>query len=194
VSAQHLGHAEHQVGSGRALGEFAHELHPDHLGEEHVVRLPEHDRLGLDSADPPADHADPVDHRGVRVGTDQGVGIGEVEPALGAAMHDRREVLQIHLVHDPGAGGDDAEVLERLLGPPQQGVSLSVSLVLPLDVQAVGVGGAEVVDLHRVVDDEVGGDDRIDLLCVAAHRPNAVPHRCEVHHGRDAGKVLEYHA
>ena len=49
-------------------GKLAGEFEADHLGHEHVQRLAEHHRLGLDAADAPADDAQPVDHRGVAVG------------------------------------------------------------------------------------------------------------------------------
>ena len=50
-------------------------LTADHVGRQEVHRLAEHAGLGLDAADAPADHADAVDHRGVAVGADQGVGV-----------------------------------------------------------------------------------------------------------------------
>ena len=76
VLAQHLGDRQHQVGGGGALGQVAVELEADDARDEHRDRLAEHGRLGLDAADAPADHADAVDHRGVRVGADAGVGVG----------------------------------------------------------------------------------------------------------------------
>ena len=53
------------------------ELEADDLRDEHRDRLAEHRRLGLDPADAPAEHAQAVDHRRVRVGADERVGIGE---------------------------------------------------------------------------------------------------------------------
>ena len=47
-------------------------------------RLAEHRRLGLDAADAPAQHAQAVDHRGVRVGADERVGVGLSGPLPGA--------------------------------------------------------------------------------------------------------------
>ncbi len=76
VLAQHLGHGEHQVGRGGALRQLAVELEADHLRQQHRDRLAEHRRLRLDPADPPAEHAEPVDHRRVGVGADQRVGVG----------------------------------------------------------------------------------------------------------------------
>ena len=65
---------------------------------------------------------------------------------------------------DAGAGRHDAEVVERALAPLQEVVALAVALVFELDVLRERLRRAELVDDHRVVDDEVDGDERIDLL------------------------------
>ena len=69
---------------------------------------------------------------------------------------DAREVLEVDLVHDPGVGRHDGEVLEGVLAPAQERVALAVALELELGVAREGVARAEHVDLHRVVDDELG--------------------------------------
>ena len=76
--AQHLGDGEDEIGGRRPLVQLAGELEAEHLRDEHRHRLAEHRRLGLDAAHAPAQHAEAVDHRGVRVGSDQRVGVGEV--------------------------------------------------------------------------------------------------------------------
>ena len=76
---QHLGDGQHQVGGGRPFAEGAGELEADDLGDQHRDRLAQHGGLGLDAADAPAQHAQPVDHRRVRVGADQRVGIRQVD-------------------------------------------------------------------------------------------------------------------
>ena len=76
VLAQHLGDREHDVRRGDAGRDRAGELEADDLGDEHRHGLAEHGRLGLDAADAPAEHAEAVDHRRVRVGADAGVGVG----------------------------------------------------------------------------------------------------------------------
>ena len=53
---------------------------------------------------------------------------------------------------------------------------------------------AERVDHDAVVDDEVDGDERIDLLRVAAELHHRVAHRGEVDDGGDAGEILHEHA
>jgi hypothetical protein len=193
VLAKHLGHAEHQVGRGRALGERAGELHAHDFGEQHVVGLPEHHRLGLDAAHAPADHAEAVHHGRVRVRAHQRIRVRDERAIVLAPVDHRGQVLEVHLVHDARAGRYHGEVVECFLGPAQERVPLVVPLELLLDVEPERVGETEEVHLHRVVDHEVGGDHRVDARRVAAEVLQPVAHGREVHDGRDAGEVLEHH-
>ena len=177
---------EDEVGRGRALGQRAGEPEADHLRDEHRERLAEHRRLGLDPADAPAEHAEAVDHRRVRVGADEGVGEGLAV----ARLDDAREVLEVDLVDDPGAGRDDLQAVERALPPAQEGVPLAVALELELDVPAERELRRELVHLDGVVDHELGGDHRVDPGGVAAEVAHGVPHRGEVDDRGDAGEVL----
>ena len=80
-------------------GQLAGQLEADDARDEHGDRLAEHRGLGLDAADAPAEHAEAVDHGGVRVGADEGVGV-----RLAVADHDRAgQVLDVDLVDDAGA-------------------------------------------------------------------------------------------
>ena len=72
---QQLGDAQDQVGGGRAFAQSTVQMHSHHVGQEDVYRLAEHRRLCLDAADTPTYDPEPVDHRGMRVGADQRVGI-----------------------------------------------------------------------------------------------------------------------
>ena len=190
VLAQHLGDGQHQVGGGGALGQLAGQLEADDARDQHGDRLAEHRGLGLDAADAPADHADAVDHRGVGVGADAGVGVGHA-----VAHHDHAgEVLDVDLVDDAGAGRDDLEVVERALAPAQELVALAVALVLDLDVALEGLRRAEDVGDHGVVDDHLGGRERVDLRGVAAELGHRLAHGGEVDDAGDAGEVLHDHA
>jgi hypothetical protein len=80
--AQHLRRGQHQVGRGDAFLELAGHLEADDLGDQHRDRLAEHRRLGLDPADTPSEHTEPVDHRRVTVGADAGVGVGNHRAVL----------------------------------------------------------------------------------------------------------------
>ena len=94
----------------------------------------------------------------------------------------------------PVPGGTTWKSRKRLLAPAQERVALAVALELELDVAGEGAAGAEDVDLHRVVDDELDRDQRVDLRRVAAEVGHRVAHRREVDDGRDAGEVLEQDA
>lgn len=63
VLPQHLRHGQHQIRRRRTFGQFPRQFETDHFRRQHVDRLTEHDRLGLDSADPPTDDPQSVDHR-----------------------------------------------------------------------------------------------------------------------------------
>jgi hypothetical protein len=50
-------------------------MHADDIRREEINRLAEHARFRFDAADAPADDAEAVDHRRVRVRADERVGI-----------------------------------------------------------------------------------------------------------------------
>ncbi len=141
------------------------------------------------------------------VGADEGVGVGEDGGLLdrglvaaggnGVEGADRRggeyyagEVLEVDLVADAHAGRDGGEVAEGRLAPLEEGVALAVAGELQGSVEVVGVGVAEFVDLDGVVDDQLGGLERVDLLRVAAEGLHGVAHGSEIDDGGDAGEVL----
>ncbi len=144
-------------------GSAAAQPDADDVGHRLVERLAEQHRLRLDTADAVAEHAEAVDHRRVGVGPDDRVREGD-PPAVAvlAVGDDRRDELEVDLVDDPGAGRHDAEVAERRLGPAQELVALAVAVVLALDVEGERARRPEPVDLDRVIDDEIGGDERVD--------------------------------
>src|SRR5208282_5711045 len=76
VLAQHLGDGKNKVGSGRAFAQASGQLHADHERDQHGDGLSKHGGLGFDTAHAPAQHAESVDHGGMRVGADKCVGIG----------------------------------------------------------------------------------------------------------------------
>ena len=191
---QHLGDGQHQIGRRDAVAKLTGEAEAHHLGDQHGNRLAEHGRLGLDAAHAPAEHREPVDHGGMAVGADQRIGEGHLRlPLLLLGPHGLRQIFKIDLVADAGAGRHHAEIVEGPRPPAQEGIALAVPLVFLLDIHLEGLVGAEGVDHHRMVDDEVDGSERIDLLGVAAERSNRVPHGGEIDHGGNAGEVLHQH-
>ena len=95
---------------------------------------------------------------------------------------------------DADAGGHDLEGVEGLHAPFHELVALFVSLELELHVEVERVLGAVVVDLHRVVDDEVDRHEGLDHLGVFAHLRGHAAHRGEVAEQRHAGEVLQHDA
>ena len=190
--AQHLRDGEHEVGGGAALLELARQLEADHLRDQHRQGLAEHGRLRLDAADAPAEHGEAVHHGGVRIGADEGVRIGVFDGLRLelAAPHRLRQELEIDLVADAGAGRHDREVVEGELAPLQEAVALAVAGIFELDVLLEGFRGAELVDDHRMIDDEIDRDQRVDAARIAAEALHGVAHGREIDHRRHAGEIL----
>ena len=190
VLPQQLGDGQDEVGRGRAFGHPARQPEADDLRDEHRDRLAEHRRLRLDPAGAPAEDAQAVDHRRVRVGADERV--RERLPV--ARLDDPRQVLEIDLVDDPGVRRHDAQAREGVLAPAQEGIALAVALVVALDVLLDREPRREGVDLDRVVDHELRREQRVDLARVAAEVHDRVAHRREVDDRGNAREVLQEHA
>jgi hypothetical protein len=103
--AQHLHDGQHQVGGGDAFLECAGQAEADDFRQQHGDRLAEHGGFGLDAADAPAENAQAVDHGGVAVGADAGVGIGHDLVAFILGPDGLAEIFEVDLVADAGAGG-----------------------------------------------------------------------------------------
>ncbi len=213
---QQFGDRKDQVGRGGGRRELADEPHPHDLRHQHEVGLTEHDGLGLDAAHPPAEHAQAVDHRGVRVGADDGVGVGpgNRRRTLGASpgrasgsgagrgagdsrrlpTHHLGQVLQVDLMADACPGREHPQVVEFALSPAQQGIALAVALHLHVHVQAAGVGHPGAVHLHRVIDHQIHGDARVDDGRVSPGARHRRTERRKVHHAGHAGEVLQQHS
>ena len=95
---------------------------------------------------------------------------------------------------DAGARRHDLEIAERGLAPFQELVALHVAAIFERDILLEALRRAEGVDHHRVIDDEVDGDERIDLLRIAAELGHRIAHRGEIDDGGDAGEILHQHA
>ena len=196
--AQHLRHGEHEVGGGRAFRQLAVKAEADHFRDQHGDGLAEHRGLGLDAAHTPAQNGKAVHHGGVRVGADQrvrvGIGDGLALHLLGLGPHRLGEVFEVHLVADAGTGRHDAEIVEGTLPPLEEGIALAVAVILEVHVVLERLRVGEEVDHHRVVDDEIDGCERIDLLRVLAEALHGVAHGGQIDHGGNAGEVLHQHA
>jgi hypothetical protein len=188
VPAEQLGHGEDEVGRGDALLKSACKFEAYDLWDEHVVGLAEHHGLRLDPADTPAEDAEAIDHGGVAVGAYQRV--RHRHPILD--LHDPGEILEVDLMDDAGRRRYHGEVVESLLAPFQELVSLAVALELALGVELKSSRRAEGVHLDGVVDNQVGWHQRVDLLGVPPDRLHRAPHRGQVHDSRNPCEVLHH--
>ncbi len=130
----------------------------------------------------------------MRVGANQGIGIRDRSAVYLRCEDHACEVLEIHLVADTHTRGHSGEVAEGGLTPLEEGVTLAVALKLKQRVLVVGVGRTELVHLHGVVDDQLGGNERVHTLGVAAKGLDGVAHSAEVDDRGHAGEVLHKHA
>ncbi len=123
-------------------------LHAHDLGGEEVERLPQHDRLGLDASHAPAEHSEPVNHRGVGVGAHQRVGEEQDVISLLAGQHHLGQKFQVDLMHDTGGWWNNPEVVEGLLTPAQKFIPFTVPLELDLGVPLQGGRRPKEVHLY----------------------------------------------
>ena len=190
VLAQHVGDGQHHVGGGDAGLDLTGQFEADDAGDQHRHRLAQHGRLGLDTAHTPAQHAQAVLHGGVTVGADAGVGVCDAV----AFHHHARQIFDVDLVDDAGPGRHHLEVVERSLAPAQELVALAIALIFEFDIALEGAGVAEEIEDHRVVDDHLGGGERVDLVGVAAESGDSLSHGGQVDDAGHAGEVLHQDA
>ena len=160
------------------------------MRHEHGHCLSQHGGFGFDASDAPTEHAQAVDHGGMGIGADQGVGIGKQFAFDLRCEDDACEVFEIDLVADAHAGRDGAEIAKRGLSPLEKCVAFAVALKFEEGVGIVGTSGAEFVDLDGVVDDQLGGNQRVHTLRVASEGLDGIAHGAEIDDGRNAGEVL----
>ena len=195
MTTQQIGDREHHIGCGDALGNRSGELEADHARHQHRDRLAEHGRLGLDAADAPAEHAQTVDRRRMRVGAHTGIEIGQRGALRELLAHDHlRQIFDVDLVDDAGSRRHHAEVAEGLLSPAQELVAFAVALVFDVHVLFDRVGHAVLVDLHGMVDDHVGLDLRVDDLGVSPKILDRITHGGKIHNAGHASEILHDHA
>ena len=75
--------------------------------------------------------------------------------------------------------------------PAQEGVALDVALEFEFRVEREGHIGAELVDLHRVVDHEFRGQQGVHFFRIAAQRANRLAHGGEIDDRGYSGKILQ---
>src|SRR5258708_5792118 len=98
---------------------YAHDV-----GREEINRLSEHAGLGLDAAHAPADDAETIDHRRVRIRADERIWITNT---VRIREHAFGEELEVYLVDDADAWRHDLERVEGLHAPFQKLIALAIA-------------------------------------------------------------------
>ena len=109
-------------------------------------------------------------------------------------MHAARQILEIDLMHDADAGRHDLERIEGLHAPLHEFVALCVALEFDLHVEVQCIPGAVVIDLNRVIDDQVDRHQRLDDLWILADAMSDAAHRGQVAEQWHSGEILEHDA
>ena len=188
--AHQLRDGEREVRGGDTLAKRTRQVHADDVGCEEINRLAEHAGLGLDTADAPAHDAEAVDHRGVRIGADERIGI--VDAVL--AEHTLGEIFEIHLVDDADARRDDLKGVEGLHAPFEKLVALPVAFEFKVEVLGERLGVAGKIHLHGVIHHEINRHERLDDLGVLAELGHGRAHGGEVDQQRHSGEILQHDA
>ncbi|KFB74684.1 MAG: hypothetical protein AW06_004377 [Candidatus Accumulibacter cognatus] len=201
LAAQQLGHRQHQIGGSDALAQVAAEFDANHVRGQEIDRLPEHCRFRLDASDSPADDADGIDHRGVRVGADQRVGKAQPFPgapvfhcAHGLLTNAVEQMFEIDLVDNADARRHDAEGLESLHSPFHELIAFAVAIELESHVLLQRLRRAVVIDLYRMVDDQVDRHQWFDASRIESTRLRDLSHRREIAEQWHASEILQHDA
>ena len=130
----------------------------------------------------------------MRIGADDGIGIGLHLVAAGHGAHYSRKIFEIHLVADAGIRRHHFEIVESRLAPAKKRVAFHVALKFQFRVKAEGVDAAEIIHLHGMINHQLRGKKRIDALGISAHALNGFSHGGQIHNRGNAGEILQQHA
>ena len=124
---------------------------------------------------------------GMTVGTDEGVGKSHAV----LCMHNWGHSLQINLVHDAVAGGDDIDVFKCGFGPVYKMKAVVITTILNGSIFLKGVFlKTSVLYRERMVDNQLCGHDWVDLGRIAAFCRNRVSKAGKINQGSLAKNVM----
>ncbi len=126
------------------------------------------------------------------IGADERVGVSEEgSVAFFFGKNAASEVLEVNLVNDTDAWGDDAKGLESLLAPLKEFVAFAVTFKFVLHIEHEGLLGAVDVDLDGVINDEIDGDERFNELRIFFEPSDGIAHSSEIDEKGYASEVLQ---
>src|SRR5215470_11177790 len=97
-------------------------------------------------------------------------------------------------MHDADSRRNELESLECLLSPFEKLIALAVALELHLQIQLQRARRAEEIHLHRVINDEVNRNKRLNNLRIAPEPLHSAAHRGEIDNQRNSSEVLQNNA
>ncbi len=138
----------------------------------------------------------------MRVGADQRVGKAQPFPAGAPFFHCAQGLLtnaveqmfEIDLVDDTDARRHDAEGFESLHSPFHELIAFAVARELESHVLLQRLRRAVVIDLYRMVDDQVDRHQWLDAPRVESSRLRHLPHCREIAEQWHASEILQHDA
>src|SRR5258705_11292337 len=100
-------------------------------------------------------------------------------------------MLDVNLMNDTRVGRHDLEIAESRLPPAQKTVTLAIAVELNGVVTGERLRRSVLIDLHRVIDDQLDRRERIDLLRTPAELDHRVAHRREVYDHGNSVEILQ---
>lgn len=185
--SEHLDASEDEICGSCMLGQFAVKVETNNLRKDHGNCLAKHDSFSLNSTNTPSGDTETIDHSGVRVSADNGVGVEHV-----VAVEDNTgEILEVDLMDNTRAWRNNLEIVEGLGAPLKELESFPISGELELLVDGSGFRNTSSINLHGVIDDEIDGAERVDLARVASKTVHSVTHGSKINDGGNTGKILQ---
>ena len=191
---QHLCYGQNKIGSCYAFLEFAGQTEADNLRQQHGNRLSKHCRFSFNTANAPAKNTQTIDHSGVGIGTNAGIRIGYRVAVFFSRPNTLGKVFKIDLMANAGPRGNNAEIPEGLLPPFQKPVAFAITFIFEFFIVLESQRIAKIVNDHRVINNKVDRNQRIDFFRIFTKFHHCVTHGCKIDNSGNAGKILHQNA
>ena len=168
-------------------GELASKTISNDLGEDHGNLLAKHDRLSFNTADTPSNNTKAINHGGVRVGSHDRVG---VEQSF-VVEDNTSEPFEVDLMDNTITRRNNSKVVEGFFSPLEEGKAFLVAVEFKSLVFFFSFHVAGAIYLDRVIDDQVGLHQRVNLIRVSTKLEHSSAHSGKVYNSRNSSEVLK---
>ena len=162
VLSQCLSDGEHEIGGGHACAQLSLQMTSHHLWQCHRQGQSQHRRLCLNAAHAPAQNAQTIHHRGMAIRAQHTVGIKPLLAAFVTHHHQLCQVLQIHLMTNTTARGNQTHIGKGLLSPFQKAIPLAVAFKFSLLIDFLCLVRGKSIHTDRMIHHHIQRNDRID--------------------------------